>query len=64
MYHSINIDVVKLISQACGIPLIIKESAGVKEEELTDLSDALQSLDIDGVIVGAIESVYYCDRIL
>jgi len=58
MYHSINIDIVRLISQACGIPLILKESQGIQEEELKDLSDALQSLDIDGVIVGAIESAY------
>ena len=63
MYHSINIDIVRLISQACGIPLILKESHGRKEEELDDLSDVLCSLDIDGVIVGAIESVYQESRV-
>ena len=63
MYHSINIDIVRLISQACGIPLILKESQGRKEEELDDLSDVLCSLDIDGVIVGAIESVYQESRV-
>lgn len=63
MYHSINIDIVRLISQACGIPLILKESSGRKEEELEDLSDVLCSLDIDGIIVGAIESVYQESRV-
>lgn len=63
MYHSINIDITKLISQACGIPLILKESSGRKEEELLDLEDALRGIEIDGVVVGAIESVYQASRV-
>ncbi|MCL7475682.1 MAG: TIGR00289 family protein [ANME-2 cluster archaeon] len=63
MFHSINIHMVDMISRACGITLVVETSSGEKEEELADLERALSALDVDGVVVGAIESVYQGSRV-
>ncbi|MCG7848828.1 MAG: diphthine--ammonia ligase, partial [ANME-2 cluster archaeon] len=63
MFHSINIHIVDMISRACSIPLVVESSSGEKEEELADLERALGALDVDGVVVGAIESVYQGSRV-
>ncbi len=63
MFHSINIHIVDMISRTCGIPLVVESSSGEKEEELADLERALGELDVDGVVVGAIESVYQGSRV-
>jgi len=63
MYHSVNIHLTNLLSQALNIPIITKETAGEKEHELQDLKTILESLDIDGVISGAIASEYQRTRI-
>lgn len=63
MYHSINLHMVELISEASEIPLIRQESSGIKELELDDLTLALKKVDVDGVTVGAIESQYQASRV-
>jgi diphthine-ammonia ligase len=63
MFHTVNIDLTGLQAEAWNIPYIIAETKGVKEEELQDLKQALEKLDIDGVITGAIASKYQADRI-
>jgi ABC transporter with metal-binding/Fe-S-binding domain ATP-binding protein len=63
MYHSINIHMTQLLSEAMNIPLVSKETTGDKEKELTDLQILLESLDIDGVISGTIASEYQRTRI-
>jgi len=63
MFHSANIHLTSLISQACGIPLTSKVSSGEKEKELDDLKKALSPLKVEGVVVGAIESEYQASRV-
>lgn len=63
MFHSANIHLTELIADACGIPLTSQISTGEKEKELKDLKKALSQLNIDGVIVGAIESEYQASRV-
>ncbi len=63
MFHSANIHLTELISQASGIPLISETSSGEKEKELEDLKKALQGLKVDGVAAGAIESEYQASRV-
>ena len=41
MFHSANIHLTELISEACGIPLTSQISTGEKEKELLDLKKAL-----------------------
>lgn len=63
MFHSANIHLTDLISEACGIPLISQVSSGEKEKELDDLKKALSRVKVDGVTVGAIESEYQASRV-
>ena len=63
MFHTVNIDLTGLQAEAWGIEYVAAETMGVKEEELLDLKKALEKLDIDGVITGAIASKYQADRI-
>ena len=63
MFHTVNIDLTRLQAQAWKIPYIEAETKGIKEEELQDLKKALEPLDIDGVITGAIASQYQAQRI-
>lgn len=67
MFHTPNIEVTKLQSEALGIPLISVETQGRKEEELADLksaiSKAVEKFEVEGIVTGAIESVYQAQRI-
>jgi predicted ATP pyrophosphatase (TIGR00289 family) len=63
MFHSANIHLTELISEACGIPLTLQLSTGEKEKELEDLKKAISSVNVDGVAVGAIESEYQATRV-
>ncbi len=63
MFHSANIHLTELISEACGIPLTSMTSSGEKEKELEDLKKALLNVKVEGVAVGAIESEYQASRV-
>ena len=63
MYHTPNIHLTELFSKVSGIPLLVEESPGEKERELGDLERALRKVDVDGVVVGAIESEYQKSRV-
>ncbi len=63
MFHTININLTRLQAQTWRIPYIKAETQGIKEEELQDLKKTLATLDIDGVITGAIASKYQAQRI-
>jgi diphthine-ammonia ligase len=67
MFHTPNIDVTALQAEALGLPLIRKVTAGKPEEELADLeaaiAQAISDFQIDGVVTGAVESVYQAARI-
>ncbi|MFP4403668.1 MAG: diphthine--ammonia ligase [Nanoarchaeota archaeon] len=67
MFHTPNIDLVKLQSKAMNTPLIFQETTGRKEEELKDLKKAIkkakEKYNIDGIITGALYSNYQRERI-
>jgi diphthine-ammonia ligase len=67
MFHTPNIDVTALQAEALGLPLVSVVSEGRKEEELADLERAIEEakikFQIDGVVTGAIESVYQASRV-
>ncbi len=67
MFHIPNIDLVKLQAKAIGIPLIFKQTEGIKEKELVDLKAAIQEAKrkyaIEGVVSGAVASEYQRYRI-
>ena len=67
MFHTPNIDVTMLQAQALGLPQITKITQGEKEKELLDLEEAIaqaaKKYQIEGVVTGAIESVYQAERV-
>jgi diphthine-ammonia ligase len=67
MFHTPNIDLTRLQAQAADLPLIEWQTAGEEERELKDLEDAISEailrFDIEGVVSGAIQSVYQAARV-
>ncbi|MFH1105622.1 MAG: diphthine--ammonia ligase [Candidatus Aenigmatarchaeota archaeon] len=67
MFHTPNIHVTDLQAEAMGLPLVKKETLGMKEDELHDLktviAEAKEKYKIEGIVTGAIESVYQSSRI-
>lgn len=67
MFHTPSINRVESQAEAMGIPLILHETVGIKEKELIDLENALSKAKdeygIEGVVTGAVESVYQASRV-
>ena len=63
MFHKPNLQFVPKLSKALGIDLIEVTTEGEKEKELDDLRKGIDSLDIDGLITGAVASNYQMKRI-
>ena len=67
MFHTPSVKKTERQAAVMGIPLIVKETKGVKEEELKDLRDAIklavERYDVQAIVTGAVESVYQASRI-
>lgn len=67
MFHTPNLHMVALQAKASGIPLVAKPGSGREEEELEDLAiaigEARERYRIDGVVTGALQSVYQSSRV-
>jgi len=63
MFHFPNIHLADLFAKAVEISLVKAETVGIKETELKDLKNLLATLDIQGVVSGAISSRYQKKRI-
>ncbi len=67
MFHTPNIHLTRLQAEALGLPLVTVRTKGEKEDELADLkraiSRAMEEQGIEGVVSGAINSVYQASRI-
>jgi ABC transporter with metal-binding/Fe-S-binding domain ATP-binding protein len=67
MFHTPNVNITKLQAQALGLAIISVVTEGRKEEELVDLEKAIlqakTQYGIEGVVTGAVESVYQTSRI-
>jgi diphthine-ammonia ligase len=63
MFHYPNIQLVDLFSETVGIPVVKAETLGVKEEEVDDLRRFVASLEVDGLVSGAIASNYQKTKI-
>lgn len=67
MFHTPSIDCVKKQTELIKIPIIIVRTKGEKEKELKDLElaiiKAIKRYKIEGIVSGAVESVYQSTRI-
>ncbi|MEK6895299.1 MAG: diphthine--ammonia ligase [Nanoarchaeota archaeon] len=67
MFHTPSISKTEKQAEAMGIPLVIQKTKGEKEDELVDLEKVIikakKKYKIEGVLTGAVESVYQASRI-
>lgn len=61
LYHTRNIHLVTLLSEACEIPITIHESG---EDEVGALLNVLRGIGAEGVVFGAIASNYQLSRVM
>lgn len=62
IFHTPNLNVVPLMAEAMGKELITADSTGTEEGDMEGLAKALDGLDVDGVVTGAVWSDYQWDR--
>lgn len=63
MFHYPNIRLARLFAEAVEIPIVTAETTGEKEKEVEDLKCLIKTLDVEGVVSGAIASEYQKARI-
>jgi diphthine-ammonia ligase len=67
MFHTPSISKVEKQAEIMGIPLILQKTSGEKEKELRDLEKAIKiaikKYKIQGIVSGAVESIYQSTRI-
>ncbi len=67
MFHTPAIEWTKLQAEAMGFNHLISKTSGVKEKELNDLysiiKSAMEEYSIEGLVTGALASVYQSTRI-
>lgn len=67
MFHTPSIEKTKKQAEVISLPLIVQKTKGQKEIELKDLEQAIkkakEKYKIEGIVTGAIKSVYQASRI-
>ena len=67
MFHTPAIELTEKQAELMNLPLILRETEGEKEFELNDLRRAIEKAvvkyNIQGIVTGAVESVYQSTRI-
>ncbi len=67
MFHTPAIEMTKKQAELMKIPLIVRETEGIKEEELKDLQRVIEKAKIKynlkGIVTGALASEYQASRI-
>tara|TARA_Y100000748_G_scaffold298052_1_gene292845 strand:+ start:204 stop:878 length:675 start_codon:yes stop_codon:yes gene_type:complete len=67
MFHTPTIEWTRLQAQSMKIKHLVKVTSGIKEEELSDLSTIIElaksEYSIEGIVTGALASVYQSTRI-
>ncbi len=67
MFHTPSISQVKSQAEAMQIPLVIKKTQGIKEQELKDLTSIIKQVkdkyQINTIVTGALHSDYQASRI-
>jgi len=70
MFHTPNLHLLDSIASCLQLPIYKVPLTGEEEKEVDDLANALEVLDVDGIVIGGIESEYQrsrfqkiCDRL-
>lgn len=62
IFHTPNLGIVPLMAEAMGRKLVTAPSTGTEEGDMEGLRNALEGLDVEGVVTGAVWSDYQWDR--
>ena len=62
MFQHQNVHWCALSAQALDIPWVSVPTKGIKEQEVRDIEAIIATLDVDGLLVGAVESDYQMRR--
>ena len=62
IFHTPNLNIVPTLAEAMGKEVILGSSTGEEDSDMEGLRRALEGLDIDGVVTGAVWSDYQWDR--
>ncbi len=62
IFHTPNLNTVPAMAEALGRKLIVGHSTGAEDSDLQGMYDALEGLDIEGIVTGAVWSDYQWDR--
>ncbi len=63
IFHVPNLKLIPLMAEAMGKMMVAAASDGTEEGDVAGLRRALEGLDVDGVVTGAVWSDYQWDRI-
>jgi diphthine-ammonia ligase len=63
MFQIPGTSMVEMQAKLCGCDWLAVTTQGIQEEEISDLESALATLDIDGIVSGAIRSDYQKTRL-
>jgi len=63
IFHVPNLDVVPLMAESMGKEVVTARTVGSEEGDMEGLRRALEGLDVDGIVTGAVWSDYQWDRI-
>jgi len=67
MFHTPSIEQVNKQAEVMGLPLVVMETEGIKEEELEDLTEIIEQVKdkyhINTIVTGALHSEYQASRI-
>jgi len=63
MFHYPNAEMGEVVAKAIGLKPIKKYVSGIKEKEVDELMEMVSTLDVDGLVVGAIASKYQKERV-
>lgn len=62
IFHTPNLGAVPEMAKAMGKELVLGKSTGEEESDMKGLRDALDGLDVEGIVTGAVWSDYQWDR--
>jgi diphthine-ammonia ligase len=62
IFHTPNLNVVPLMAESMEVELVTARSTGTEQGDMEGLKNALEGLDIEGVVTGAVWSDYQWDR--
>lgn len=62
IFHTPNLSLIPLMAESMGKELVTAPSTGTEEGDMEGLRRALEGLDVDGVVTGAVWSDYQWDR--